>query len=65
MHTYAVREAHLQALLTSIADESEMMFLAPVAVSPWKGPPRPTVSDVGAQKKKHTVSSGNRTYIFL
>jgi len=26
MNTYAVGEAHFQALLTSIADESEMMF---------------------------------------
>ena len=34
MNTYAVGVAHLQALLTSIADESEMMFLAPVALSP-------------------------------
>jgi len=60
MNTYAVGEAHLQALLTSTADESVMMFLTPVAVSPRKGPPRPTWydaswapdSDVGVQKKK-------------
>jgi hypothetical protein len=71
MNTYAVGEAHVQALLTSIADESEMMFLASVAISPWKGPPRPTWydaswtpdSDIGVQKKKHSVPPGNRKYI--
>jgi hypothetical protein len=70
MNTYAVGEANLQALLTSTADESVMMILTPVAVSPRKGPPRPTWyntswapdSDVGVQKIKHSVPSGNRIY---
>ena len=73
MNTYAVGEAHLQALLTSTADESEMMFLTHVAVSPRKGPPRPTWcdaswapdSDVGVQKKKHSLPSGKRKYISM
>jgi hypothetical protein len=73
MNTYAVGEAHLQALLTSIADESEMMVLAPVATSHRKGLPK-TIwcdaslapdSDIGVQKKKHSLPSGNRTYISL
>jgi hypothetical protein len=73
MNTYVVGEAHLQALLTSIADESEMMILAPVAVSPRKDLRDSLgVTQVGpkfqmllCRKKKHSLPSGNQTYISL